>query len=151
MEQALERIIAARQAIWYDEPAEVRRLSHIKGARAQGASTVIFAATKLQTLITFLNHMRDVAKQGDVDLATMVAVTEPYLAFHAGVYGNFYQFADTAKVVRWAIEGLAEVDTLEGYAVLTGELAIYLNRIDYWVDLKIPWAKFGQVFEQETT
>jgi len=151
MEQALERIIAARQAIWYDEPAEVRRLADIKGARAQGASTVLFAATKLQTLITFLNHMRGVAKQGGVDLATMLAVTEPYLAFHAGVYGNFYQFADTEKVVRWAIEALAEVATLEGYAVLIGELAIYLNRMDYWVDLKIPWAKFGQVFEQEQT
>jgi hypothetical protein len=79
----------------------------------------------------------------------MKAVTEPFLEFHAGVYGNFYQLANTAEVVRWAKEALADVATLEDYATLMGELAIYLNRVDYWVDLKIPWAAFGQVFEQD--
>jgi hypothetical protein len=65
------------------------------------------------------------------------------------VYGNFYQLAGTAEVVRWANDALAEVSTLEDYATLVGELAMYLNRVDYWVDLKIPWATFGRVFEQE--
>lgn len=151
MKAALERIKAACEAIWWDEPAEVKRLPSIKGARHQGASTVLFAATKLATLITFLNHMRGVARQGSVDLATMKAVTEPYLEFHAGVYGNFYQFADTARVVRQACQALEEAETLEDYAAVIEQLAIYLNRIDYWVDLKIPWAKFGQVFEQEVS
>jgi hypothetical protein len=148
MEKSLARIRAAREAIWEDEPAEARQLPSIKAARNQGASTVLFATTKLATLITFLNHMRQVAMKGGVDLETMKAVTEPYLEFHAGVYGNFYQFVDTAQVVRWAQEGLSEAQTLADYATLVGELAIYLNRMDYWVDLKIPWAKFGQVFEE---
>jgi hypothetical protein len=149
MQEVLDRIKAARQTIWWEEPAEVKKLSSIKGAWNQGASTVLFAATKLATLITFLNHMRGLAKRGGVDLETMKAVMEPYLEFHAGVYGNFYQFADTAQVVRWAKEALSEVTTLEDYATLIGELSIYLNRMDYWVDIKIPWAKFGRVFEQE--
>jgi hypothetical protein len=149
MQEVLDRIKAARQTIWWEEPAEVKKLSSIKGAWNQGASTVLFAATKLATLITFLNHMRGLAKRGGVDLETMKAVTEPYLEFHAGVYGNFYQFADTAQVVRWAKEALSEVTTLEDYATLIGELSIYLNRMDYWVDIKIPWAKFGRAFEQE--
>jgi hypothetical protein len=92
--------------------------------------------------------MRGVANQGGMDLETMKAATEPYLAFHASVYGNFYKFADTAQVVRWAQEALADAATLEEYATVAGELAIYLNRVDYWVDLKIPWAAFGRVFEQ---
>jgi hypothetical protein len=149
MQRALDKIKAAHQAIWSEEPAEVKQLPSIKAARNQAASTVLFAATKLATLITFLNHMRLLAKGGEVDLDTMKAVTEPYLNFHASVYGNFYQFADTAQVVRWAQEALPEVSTLEDFAALIGELAIYLNRMDYWVDLKIPWAKFGQAFEQE--
>jgi hypothetical protein len=147
MDKTLEKIVAAREAIWFEEPAEIRRLPEIKATMDQGASTVLFAATKLQTLITFLNHMRAVANQGGVDLETMKAATEPYLAFHAGVYGNFYKFADTAQVVRWAQEALADAATLEEYAAVVGELAIYLNRVDYWVDLKIPWAAFGRVFE----
>ena len=149
MQETLDRIKAARQAIWTEEPADVKRLSDIKGAWNQGASTVLFAATKLATLITFLNHVRGVVRRGGVDLETMVRVTQPYLEFHAGVYGNHYQFADTAQVVRWAAAALAEVKTLEDYATLVGELAIYLNRVDYWVDNKIPWARFGRAFDQE--
>ena len=151
MREALEKIRAARQAIWTEEPAEVKRLTSIKGAWDQGASTVLFAATKLATLITFLNHMRGVAKGGGVDLETMIQVTKPYLEFHASVFGNHYQFADTAQVVRRAAEATPEVNNLEDYATLIGELAIYLNRVDYWVDLKIPWADFGRTFEQELT
>jgi hypothetical protein len=93
--------------------------------------------------------MRGVAKRGGVDLETMIQVTKPYLEFHASVFGNHYQFADTAQVVRWAAEAMPYVNTLEDYVTLIGELAIYLNRVDYWVDLKIPWAEFGRTFEQE--
>ncbi len=149
MPEALEKIRTARQSIWTEEPSEVNRLPGIKGAWDQGASTVLFAATKLATLITFLNHMRGLARQGGVDLETMKTVTGPYLEFHAAVFGNHYQLAQTAQVVRWAQAALPEVKTLEDYATLIEELAIYLNRLDYWVDLKIPWARFGQVFEQE--
>lgn len=149
MQEALEKIKKARQAIWTEEPAEVKRLPGIKGAWNQGATTVLFAATKLATLITFLNHMRGVARQGNVDLGTMKRATLPYLEFHAGVYGNHYQLADTAQVVRLAAETLPGIERLEDYTALIEELSIYLNRVDYWVDTKIPWAKFGQVFEQE--
>jgi hypothetical protein len=149
VKETLKRIKSARQEIWWNEPAEVKRLPGIKATRGQGASTVLYAATKLATLITFLNHMRGVARQGGVDLKTMKGVTLPYLEFHAGVYGNFYQFADTAQVVRQAKAALGQAETLEDYTAVVEELSIYLNRIEYWVDMKIPWAKFGRVFEGE--
>lgn len=149
MENALSRIRAAREAIWFAEPDEVARLVQIKATGNQAASTVLYATTKLATLITFLNHMRGMAKGGAVDLRTMQAVTIPYLDFHAGVFGNFYKLAGTAQVVRWASEALPEARSLGEYATLMEELAIYLNRIDYWIDLKIPWAAFGRTFERE--
>ena len=148
MQTALKKIRTARQSIWTEEPTEITRLPSIKGAWDQAASTVLFAATKLATLITFLNHMRGMAKRGGVELETMKVVTLPYLEFHASVLGNHYQFADTAQVVRWAAEAVPEVNTIEDYATLIGVLAVYLNRVDYWVDMKIPWAEFGRAFEQ---
>lgn len=148
MEFAVDRIRTAREAIWLAEPEEVTRLVEIKATRGQAASTVLYATTKLATLITFLNHMRGMAKGGGVDLQTMQAVTVPYLDFHAGVFGNFYRLADTAQVVRWASQALPEVKSLGEYAALMEELTIYLNRIDYWIDLKIPWAAFGRAFEE---
>jgi hypothetical protein len=148
MEKALEKIKAAREAIWSEEPPDIERLRTAKGARNQGASAVLYAATKLATLITFLNHVRGVAKQREVDLETMKTVTGPFLEFHAGLYGGFYQLTDTAEVVRWAKEALSEVKNLEDYATLMGELTLYVSRVDYWVDLEIPWAEFGRIFEE---
>jgi hypothetical protein len=145
----LERIKAAREAIWTEMPREVEELPAIKATRNQAASTVLYATTKLATLITFLNHMRGVARRGGVDLETMKAVTDPYLAFHAGVFGNFYQLDNTAQVVLWAREALPKAASLKDYATLVGELATYLNRVDYWIDLQIPWAAFGRAFEEK--
>jgi hypothetical protein len=148
MQAALEKIRAAREAIWLNEPADIARLRTRKGARSQGASAVLYAAMKLGQLVTFLNHLRGVARQGGVDLGTMKAVTDPLLEFYANTYGGFYQMTDTAGMVRQAKAALREVKTLEEYAALTGELSLYIGRMDYWVDLLIPWAKFGEVYEQ---
>jgi hypothetical protein len=149
MHDASQQIRAAREEIWHEEPPEVKQLSSRKAARGQAASTVLYATTKVATLITFLNHMRGVAREGGVDLATMKAVTVPYVRFHAGVIGGFYQLAETARIVRLAKAALGEAGSLDEFADLLGELSIYLNRIDYWIDLHIPWAAFGRAFEEQ--
>jgi hypothetical protein len=102
---------------------------------------------KLGQLAVFLSHLRGVARRGGVELATMKAITDPLLAFYAGTYAGFYQMTDTAEIVRQAKALLQEVGSLEEYVALTGELSLYVGRMDYWVDLLIPWAKFGEVFE----
>jgi hypothetical protein len=148
MQAPVDKIRVAREAIWLNEPADIARLRTRKGARNQGASAVLYAAMKLGQLVTFLNHLRGVARQGGVDLGTMKAVTDPLLEFYANTYGGFYQMTDTAAAVHQAKAALREVETLEEYAALTGELSLYIGRMDYWVDLLIPWAKFGEVYEQ---
>jgi hypothetical protein len=148
MQAPLEKIRVAREAIWLNEPADIARLRTRKGARNQGASAVLYAAMKLGQLVTFLNQLREVARQDGVDLGTMKAVTDPLLEFYGGTYAGFYQMTDTAAAVRQAQAALWEVKTLEEYAALTGELSLYIGRMDYWVDLLIPWAKFGEVYEQ---
>jgi hypothetical protein len=148
MQASLEKIKTAREAIWLNEPADIGRLRTRKGARNQGASALIYAAMKLGQLVVFLNHLRGVARQGGADLRTMKAITVELLEFYAKMYADHYQMADTAAVVRQAKVALQEVETLEKYVVLTGELSLYIGRMDYWVDLLIPWAKFGEVYEQ---
>jgi len=149
MQASLEKIKAAREAIWLNEPADISRLRTRKGARNQGASAVLYAAMKLGQLVTFLNHLREVARKGGVDLGTMKAIAGPLLEFYAGTYGGFYQMTDTAQVVRQARAVLQEAKSLEEYAALLGGLSLYIGRMDYWIDLLIPWAKFGEVFEQK--
>ncbi len=144
----LDKIIAARQAIWLSEPADIARLRTKKGTRNQGASAVLYATAKLGQLAVFLNHLRQVAKQHKVDLETMRVTTDSLLEFYASQYSGFYGLTDTAQIVRLGKDVLAEVKTLEEYAQLVGELAIYVSRVDYWVDFLIPWAKFGEGYEQ---
>jgi hypothetical protein len=148
MQASMAKIKTAREIIWLDEPADIARLRTRKGARNQGASAVIYAAMKLGQLVTFLNHLREVARKGGADLGTMKAIADPLLDFYAGTYGGFYQMTDTAAVVRLAKAALQDVKSLEEYVALTGELSLYIGRMDYWVDLLIPWAKFGEVYEQ---
>ncbi len=146
----LEEIKAAREAIWLTEPADIARLKKVKGARNQGASAVIYAAMKLGQFVVLLNHLREVARNGGVDLGTMKAIADPMLEFYASTYGGFYQMTDTAAVVRKGRSALADVKGLDEFVALTGELSLYVGRMDYWVDLLIPWAKFGEVYEQKT-
>jgi len=75
----------------------------------------------------------------------MRTITDSLLEFYANQYGGFYGLTDTAHVVRLGREALAHVQTLDEYVTLVGELALYVSRMDYWVDFLIPWAKFGQV------
>ena len=72
----------------------------------------------------------------------------PLLEFYAATYGGFYQMSDTAAVVRRAKAALQGVETLQEYAAVTGGLCLYIGRMDYWVDLLIPWAGFGDMLEQ---
>ena len=148
MLDSLEMIKAARESIWLNEPADIVRLRTRRGARNQGASAVLYAAMKLGQLVTFLNHMRGVARKGGVDLGTMKAVTDPLLDFYADTYAGFYRMTDTAEIVRQAKAALREVKTLDEYVALTGGLSLYVGRMDYLVDLQIPWAKFGETYER---
>ncbi len=145
---ALEEIKAAREAIWLTEPADIARLKTKKGARNQGASAVLYAAMKLGQLVVFLNHLREVARKGGVDLETVKAITDPLLEFYANTYGGFYQLTDTAAIVRKGRAALSMMKSLEDFVALTGELSLYVGRMDYWVDLLIPWARFGEVYER---
>ena len=149
MQGAREKIRAAREAIWLDEPADINRLEvRRKGPRNQGASPLLYADMKLWELVVFLNHLRGFAREGKVDLETMKVITEGVLESFAKQYGNWFEITDTAEVVRQAKGALQAVKTLEEYAALVEELALYVGRVEYWVDLLIPWAKFGEVFEQ---
>lgn len=148
LKSLLDQIIAARQSIWLTEPPDLARLRTQKGTRHQGASPVLYATAKLGQLAVFLNHLRQVARQYPVDLPTMRALTDSLLEFYANQYGGFYGLTDTAQIVRLGKDALAHAQTIEDYITVVGELALYVSRVDYWVDSLIPWAQFGELYEK---
>ena len=149
MGTSLEKIRAAREAIWLDEPADVRRLkARRKGPRSQGASPVIYADMKLWGLVVFVNQLRSVAREGKADLDTLKIITERLLEFYAKQYGGWFDLTDTAAIVHEAKAATRELKSLEEYVALAEELSLYIGRMEYWVDLLIPWAEFGEAFER---
>jgi hypothetical protein len=147
---ALDALVAARQGIWLQEPAELGSLLTKKGARNQGATTLIRATRRLAELSTTMHGLRTVARQGGVDLPTMKKVTAPVLEFYADYFGGeYYGMRDFPRTLRQAKDGLAETETLQEYVELVSELTLYTSRMDLWVfDVMIPWTKFGEVFDE---
>ena len=149
MQASVGKIRVAREGIWLNEPTDIGRLkARRKGPRNQGASPVIYADMTLWQLVAFLNHLRGIAREGKADLGTLKAITEGLLESYVKQLGNWFELLDTAAVLRHGAAALREVKSLEEYVALAEELSLYVGRMEYWVDLLIPWAKFGAVFEQ---
>ena len=148
--QALDALIAARRAIWLEEPPELGSLWTKKGARNQGATTLIRATRRLAELSTTMHRLRAVARQSEPDLSTLKVMTASTLAFYADYFGgDYYGMRQFPEVLHRAKEAVSAVDTLEDYRMLADELTLYTSRMDLWVfDVMIPWSKFGETFDR---
>lgn len=146
----IDSVAAARQAIWLEQPAELSSLWTKKGARNQGATTLIRATRRLAELSTTLHRLRAAAKQGGLDLATLRTFTASFLGFYADYFGGeYYTMERFSQILRRAKEGVSDVETLEEYLELATELTLYTSRMDLWVfDVMIPWSEFGKTFDQ---
>ena len=145
----LDNIVAARKSIWEESPDEISNLWIKKGARNQGATTVIRATRRLSQLAVFFHQIRSIAKNDEADLNTLKIITTSYLEFFADYLGGeYYAMNDLASLLRQASAALADVNHREDFFALVTELTLYTSRLDSWVfDFLIPWADFGETFE----
>ena len=146
----IDSVAAARQAIWLEQPAELSSIWTKKGARNQGATTLIRATRRLAELSTTLHRLRAGAKQGGLDLATLKAFTASLLGFYSDYFGGeYYKLEGFSQILRHAKEGVLHVETLGEYLELTSELTLYTSRMDLWVfDVMIPWPELGKTFDE---
>jgi hypothetical protein len=150
VKRALEVLVSARQSVWLEEPAEFRSLRTKKGARNQGATTLIRATRRLAELSTTMHRFRAAARQGGVDLQTLKLLTASTLEFYADYFGGeYYGMQQFPQALREAKAALPEVETLEEYGKLVSELTVYTSRMDLWIfDVMIPWSEFGKVWDR---
>jgi hypothetical protein len=145
----LDNIVAARKSIWEESPEEISRLWLKKGARNQGATTVIRATRRLSQLAVFFHQIRSIANNEETDLNTLKIITASYLELFANYLGGeYFAMKNFASLLHQASAVLADVNSREDFFTLITELTLYTSRLDSWVfDFLIPWADFGETFE----
>jgi len=147
LNKAIRTIKAETEKIWFDEPADIGRITQRLGARHQSLTTVIFAYQEVTAICRYLYGFRRSALAGELDLDTLIKITIDLLTDAAGGLGDeFYHAYDTEKIIKMAIEVLPDATDMNEYCRLIEKLLIYTRRFETWVNRAIPWHKLQDVF-----
>ena len=151
MSDIVEKVRAKRKEIWVNEPKEVR--DAFLTAKGSGDSAFFpclygnFEARACHhTLYTLRQTLRDGRK---VDLDTIKLLTKnallnylPYLN-----WPKLYASEDFFKATAGEIGAIAST---EDFIELLEELALYVGRLNFWIDQSMPWFELVQAYEAAT-
>lgn len=152
--QAMEKFEERRLAIWERMPQDVYDLSNgvVPGdtnVYGQYVMTALYADSELRTLCDeVLFYLAETAKQGNVDLRTLITYAKNLLDYKA----KFFVFTGVpmaGEMLSMYMEALDSVENLEQFVELTDAALMYFNRHHMWVDLVIPWGVFNGFAKQD--
>ena len=109
----------------------------------QSLTTVMYADTDTQSIAKYLYNLREVSKLSKIDLETLKKTTLVQLQFDQSRSTRYYQLGTATKVLTKTIRALPKVRSMKDYQALIGELLLYIGRLNFWIDLEIPWAKLA--------
>lgn len=151
---AIEKFEERRLAIWENMPQDVYDLSNGKvpgdtNVYGQYVTTMMYADSELRTLCDeVLFYMVETAKEGDVDLRTLIHFAKRILDYKA----KFFVFTGVpmaSELLFMYLEALDTVETLEEFIDLSNAALKYFNRHHMWVDLIIPWGVYNGFAKQD--
>lgn len=151
---AIDKFEERRLAIWENMPRDVYDLSNgvVPGdtqVYGQYVMTALYADSELRTLCDeILFYMIETAKQGDVDLKTLIKYNKNLLDYKA----KFFVFTGVpmaGDMLNMYLEALDTVTNLEEFIKLSEAALMYFNRHHMWVDLIIPWGVFNGFAKQD--
>lgn len=137
---ALEEIKTGREQIWLDRPAELAAIKGRLGAMGQNLTTLCFADKDTHSIMKYLHTLRDAAGAGE-DLGALKALARMQLTFDQGRFERYYLAPGIARVFGAAATATDLAADAEEFRTVVGELLLYAMRLNYWVDLEIPWPK----------
>lgn len=147
MKDLLQELEEARKSIWLTKPDEVERVRGRKGARGQNFSIMVYAEGDTRGVIDFLHSVRTTVKEENIDLKTMIAIAVNHLEFQANRFERYYDMVDLPGLMKKTSTGLKEVKDKEEYLRLIEAFMLYIGKINYWLDLEIPWSELAERYE----
>lgn len=151
---AISKFEERRLTIWEKMPRDVYDLSNgvVPGdtnVYGQYVMTALYADSELRTLCDeILFYMVETAKEGDVDLRTLIRYAKNLLDYKA----KFFVFTGVpmaGEMLNMYLDALDSLENLEQFIQLTDAALMYFNRHHMWVDLIIPWGVFNGFAKQD--
>lgn len=145
VQEAIDHIVEAREAIWEAPPQEVLDLTsgvvpRGTGAKNQYLSTMIFAENELRTLTDEILWFAwaTATRNPDLDLKTLVAYMDEIGQYKANM-NDYVGLPAGGDVMKVYVGGIRKAQTMQEFADLTEAAMTYFNRLHGWVDIGFPW------------
>ena len=139
-----DKIKARREAIWFDMPEEIKRISVGENARGtcvynQYFTVLMFAEGEMRTLSDeVLWHLRSCSCNEEMELKSLVIFAKSILTYKMQ-FLSFVGLDESSELLNDYLESLDTIKTKEEFCELTDEMLMYINRAHMWVDMVFPW------------
>jgi len=136
----------SRKRIWNTEPHEVKKLLKIR-SYGQNCMVVLYAESETRQLVDFLYCLKVATKREKVELESIKEITKVLLEFYASKFNGWYQMSDTANLFKEIISAIDEITDKVNFNMLLEELLLYVGRLNFWIEVKIPWYAIIGIYE----
>jgi hypothetical protein len=146
-QEVIDFIKKERKKIWLVEPNEVKKLLETTGTFGQTCTVVLYIESETRQMVDFLYCLREAAKQEDVTLDSLRTITRTWLDLTAAKAEGWYHLSDTLRIIKEAASALDRITTKDYYNALLEELLLYIGRLNFWIEMRIPWYEIIGTFE----
>jgi len=150
MKELLELLENERKKIWtVNKPKDVERMRTRIGAREQNYTINAYSVGDTNAIVDFLHSMRVTAQEENMDIKTLASAVCNLLSFEASRFTRYYNLEDTTKLFEKTVDVLKkEVKTAQEFLEVIEALMRYIGKLNYWLDLEIPWAELAVEYER---
>jgi hypothetical protein len=148
IDRVIRSIRKERERIWLHRSEDIGTLRKRIGSMKQNFTTIMYADTDTQSLVKYLYNLRETSKMKGVHLGTLKQAAILFLEFDRRRATVYYRLNITAKLLEKVIDAIKGVKSIKTYQTLIGELLLYIGKLNYWIDLEIPWSKLAKAFEK---
>jgi len=150
MKQLLRMLEEERKKIWtVNKPKDIDRMRTRLGAKGQNYTINAYSVGDTNGICDFLHSMRITAKDETTDIKTLISATCNLLSFEGSRFARYYKLEDTTKLIEKTVDVLKkDVKTNKEFLEVIEALMSYLGKINYWLDLEMPWKELADEYEK---
>ncbi len=138
---------AARERLYQGTPAEVAALETRRRVM-QPAGPLLYAEAESRLLHEQLSMLVLALEAGEFDFESALPTVRFLLRRAASRLEGWYLLHEAGDLVGRAAESLGPLDSVDRLAMLR-ELIFYVGRLNYWLDLTIPWNDVNELMRAQ--
>ncbi|MBN2441564.1 MAG: hypothetical protein JXJ04_09455, partial [Spirochaetales bacterium] len=139
LDETVMEIQKEREKIWLEKPEDINLLRKKIGTKNQNFTIVMYANSDTQAMVKYLFNFLEASKQRKIDINTMKNITIQILKFDQRKMLVYYNLSRTSLIIEKAISAITKINGINEYKKIIKELLLFIGKINYWIDLEIPW------------